>query len=248
MAKNRKKTKKKSSKHERINDILLGPLERPALLWLAAHMPQWVTPDMLTLIGFLASLMIGASYWLTNFNKNYLWLANLGFILNWFGDSLDGNLARYRKIERPRYGFFIDHVVDSISEVAIFLGLAYSPYVDFTLGTLALIAYLCMSILVYITTFVRGVFKISYGKLGPTEVRLIAIIANIVIFFIDNPQIKLPFNRTMTLYNLIVACVTILLFGFFFATAIKEGKRLDRKDRKKWLKKVRKAKESAGQG
>lgn len=242
MPKDKQKKQKKISKHKRVNDILLGPLERPALIWLAAHMPQWVSPDLLTLIGFIAALLIAVSYWLTNFNKNYLWLANFGFVLNWFGDSLDGNLARYRKIERPRYGFFIDHVVDTVSEVAIFLGLAYSPYVDFQLGTLALIAYLCMTIQVYITTCVRRVFRISYGKLGPTEARLIAISANTLIFFAGNPLINIPYIGSVSLYNLIVAGVALLLFAIFFSTAIEEGKKLNRKDRKKWLKKMRKAK------
>jgi len=85
---------------------------------------------MLTIFGFLSSILIGVSYYLSNFNRNYLWLASLGFILNWFGDSLDGNLARYRNIERPLYGFFIDHAMDIMSEVVIFLGLASSPFVD----------------------------------------------------------------------------------------------------------------------
>jgi len=91
MPKDKQKKQKKISKHKRVNDILLGPLERPALIWLAAHMPQWVSPDLLTLIGFIAALLIALSYWLTNFNKNYLWLANFGFVLNWFGDSLDAD-------------------------------------------------------------------------------------------------------------------------------------------------------------
>jgi archaetidylinositol phosphate synthase len=111
--------------------------------------PSWVSPDMLTIFGFLAGILIGVSYLLTNLDKNFLWLANLGFVLNWLGDSLDGNLARYRKIERPRYGFFIDHAVDIITEVFIFLGLAFSPYVDFKIAILALIAYLCMTNLVF---------------------------------------------------------------------------------------------------
>jgi phosphatidylglycerophosphate synthase len=233
---------KKIKKHRRVNDILLGPIERPAIQWLVERLPHWVTPDHLTFFGFAASILIGVSYYLTTFDKNYLWLANLGFFFNWFGDSLDGNLARFRKIERPRYGFFIDHTIDTVSEMAIFIGIGLSPYVDLTLALLALIGYLCMANLVYITTSVKGVFKISYGKLGPTEVRVIAMISNAVVFFLGNPQVVVPLlNTTVSLYNLIILCIIFLLFFFFTYTVITQAIKFERKDRKKWLKKLQKA-------
>ena len=242
----KKKELKNIKKHHRVNNILLGPLERPAIAWLVEHMPHWVTPDHLTFLGLLASVLIGACYYLTNYDKNFLWLANLGFILNWFGDSLDGNLARYRKIERPRYGFFIDHTIDTISEVIIFIGIGLSPYVDLNLALLALVGYQCMANLVYITTSVKGEFKISYGSLGPTEVRVIAIIANIIIYAIDNPLIHLPWQSTpIKLYNLILMGAIFLLFFFFTYTTITQGIKLERKDRKKWLKKLQKSKDSS---
>src|SRR5512147_2001859 len=124
--------------HRRVNDILLGPLERPALQWLAARLPAWVTPDLLTGLGLFASVIIFLAYTATNLDKGFLWLASLGFVLNWFGDSLDGTLARYRKIERPRYGFFVDHIVDAASECMVFLGIGLSPYVRFDLACVAL--------------------------------------------------------------------------------------------------------------
>ncbi len=102
--------------HQRVNDILLGPLERPALAWLAAHMPAWVSPDTLTGIGVLGAVIIFLSYSLSNVHSGFLWLASLGFVINWFGDSLDGTLARYRRCERPKYGYFIDHTVDAFNE------------------------------------------------------------------------------------------------------------------------------------
>jgi phosphatidylglycerophosphate synthase len=245
MAKKNKKELKNIKKHHRVNKILLGPLERPAIAWLVEHMPHWVTPDHLTFLGLFASILIGVSYYLTNIDKNFLWLANLGFFLNWFGDSLDGNLARFRKIERPRYGFFIDHTIDTISEVIIFGSIGLSPYVDLRLALLALVGYQCMANLVYITTSVRGEFKISYGSLGPTEVRVIAMIANAVIYFIGNPKINLPvLNQTVMLYNLILMVVIFLLFFFFTYTTVTQGIKLERKDRKKWLKKLQKNKEN----
>ena len=149
-------------KHKRVNDIFLGPLERPALQWLSAHMPAWITPDICTAIGVLGALVTSIGYILSNIDRNYLWLASFGFVVNWFGDSLDGTLARYRHIERPKFGFFIDHTTDSFSQVVIFLGLGLSPYVSFNVACLALIAYLMLSVLAYVRTCVVGEFKASW--------------------------------------------------------------------------------------
>jgi archaetidylinositol phosphate synthase len=215
--------------HQRVNDILLGPLERPALQFFARNMPAWVTPDKLTTLGLMGSVLIFVSYLLTRWNPVFLWLASLGFVINWFGDSLDGTLARYRKIQRPIYGFFIDHSLDAVSETLVFIGLGLSPYVRLDLALLALVGYLLMSVLVYIRTCVDGVFKISYGKLGPTEVRVLAIIANTVLFFSSNPQWNTSVG-TFGVYDLFVIGVIILLYGFFLSTTAQEIRRLQHVD------------------
>jgi archaetidylinositol phosphate synthase len=213
--------------HKRVNDILLGPLERPALRWLAAHMPAWINPDILTGVGILGSVVVFFSYWLTTVDANFLWLASLGLVINWFGDSLDGTLARYRKIERPKYGFFVDHTVDAVSTLLVVFGLGVSPYVKFEIACLALISYLLMSVLVYIRTYVDGVFKISYGRFGPTEVRLIIIIANTVIYFVGNPVIRLWFGA-ISIYDLIAGIVAALLAMIFVLSTIKQARELAR--------------------
>lgn len=214
---------------KRVNHTLLGPLERPALLWLAARLPGWVRPDLLTLLGFLASLLILASYYLTNFDPRFLWLASFGFLLNWFGDSLDGTLARFRQIERPKYGFFVDHTVDTLVEVCIFLGMGLSPYVDFRLASLALIGYLMLSILVFIKTYVDGEFRISWARLGPTEMRVIAVLANTIVFFTGNPAFDLPFGR-VSLYNAVVGAVILLLFTGYLVILLQQAGRLAKLD------------------
>ena len=177
----------RNPEHKRINDAFLRPLEKPALNWLAAHMPYWVTPDHLTALGMFASVLIAASLILTNISPAYLWLASLGVVLNWFGDSLDGTLARYRKIERSNYGYFIDHAVDALDEVLIFLALGISPYVRMELAGLALVSYLLLSIQSFLYSQVSGVFQISFIRIGPTEMRCIMILSNTVVFFIGNP-------------------------------------------------------------
>ena len=226
--------------HKRENDILLGFLERPALQWLAARMPDWVTPDTLTWIGIAASVLIFISYTLTNISPHFLWLASFGFILNWFGDSLDGTLARYRHIERPRYGFLVDHWVDAISAVLIFVGLGVSPYVNLVVACLGVIAYLLVSIMVYLITYVTGVFTITSAKIGPTEIRLLAIISNTAIFFIGDVAFTLPIIGVTSLYTLIVGALALIMFLYFMINtgiqarrlALLDGKRLERKQAK----------------
>ena len=203
--------------HKRVNDILLAPLERPALKWLAAHMPTWINPDILTGIGILGAVLIFFGYWLSNEISGFLWLANLGFIINWFGDSLDGTLARYRQCERPKYGFFVDHTADAFCQVLIVVGLGLSPYVTFSIACLASIGYLLMSVLVYIRTYVNGIFQLSYGKFGPSEVRAILILLNIVMFFLGIPTVALPLGLG-TVYDIPIALIAAIL-GILFTTA-----------------------------
>lgn len=204
--------------HKRVNDILLGPLERPALQWLAAHSPAWMTPDKLTAIGTFGTVMIFIGYVASRANPIFLWLASLGLLVNWYGDSLDGTLARYRNIQRPKYGFFIDHVVDALNETLIVLGLGLSPYVTFNVAALALIGYLLLSVYVYIRTFVDGVFQISYGKLGPTEIRVILFLLNTVMYFFGVWRIQLPFGR-FTIYDLPVLFIALVLFLIFLVSS-----------------------------
>lgn len=220
------------SSHRRVLDTFTGPIERPVLRWLAAHMPAWVTPDHLTAIGVFGGLVILVGYWLTGIDRNFLWLVNLGFVLNWFGDSLDGTLARYRHTERPVYGFYIDHAVDAFVEMMIFLGLGLSPYVRFDLACLALIGYFLLSILVFIRTCVKGEFVLSYGRLGPTEIRLLAMAANMLVFFIGNPTANL-FSLTLTIYDWLVAIIILIIFAIAISTTLIQARLLARMEKER---------------
>jgi archaetidylinositol phosphate synthase len=221
--------------HRRVNDILLGSLERPTLKWLAAHMPAWITPDTCTFIGVLGSLGVTASYILTNYDTNFLWLASLGFVVNWLGDSLDGTLARYRRIERPIFGFFVDHITDAFSVSVIVLGLGLTPYISFNIACLMLIAYLLLCVLVFVRTSAVGEFKISYGKLGPTEIRAFAILLNTAMYFggVPTPVWKLGILGQVAFspYDLIVAALALLLLCFFIVTAVQETIRLTKENK-----------------
>jgi phosphatidylglycerophosphate synthase len=220
--------------HRRVNDILLGPLERPTLKWLAAHMPAWVTPDTCTIVGVLGAVGVAVSYVLSNYDRNFLWLASLGFVINWFGDSLDGTLARHRRIERPIYGFFVDHTMDAFSVSIIMLGLGLTAYVNFTIACLALIAYLLLSVLVFLRTSAVGEFKISYSKLGPTEIRVLAILLNTIMYLGGEREFVWQIgtlSQPVSPYDLIVAAIALLVLYFFLVTAAKETIRLARENK-----------------
>ncbi|MGB4580266.1 MAG: CDP-alcohol phosphatidyltransferase family protein [Coriobacteriia bacterium] len=205
--------------HTRVNKMLLGPLERPALQWMAAHSPAWVTPDVLTGLGVVGSAMCFAGYWLSGGGKWWLLLACAGFFVNWVGDSLDGTLARYRKIERPRFGFYIDHTVDAITEFLTIIGIGMSPYLRLDIAAFAMIGYLLMSTHVYIRTAVDGVFKISFGTFGPTEMRVIIVIVNIAIMAAEGWFLT-PIAGTLLPFDIIGIVLAVALSGVFLVTSM----------------------------
>ncbi len=149
---------------------------------MAENLPSWVKPDHLTAVAMLGALLTGFSYWFCHWGRGFLWLANLGLLLHWWGDSLDGTLARVRKIEREKYGFFVDHLCDALSVLIICAGLGASPYMHFNIALLLVICYYLLMILVYLLTYVRGIFKISFGGAGPTEIRAIVFLLNALLY------------------------------------------------------------------
>ncbi|MBR5063156.1 MAG: CDP-alcohol phosphatidyltransferase family protein, partial [Bacteroidales bacterium] len=165
---------------KRIQKSFLNSIEKKVLVYLAGKMPAWVTSDMLTFVGFLGAIVMALGYCLSNLNLHWLWLSCFGLFLNWFGDSLDGSLARVRNSQRKTYGFFIDHNVDVINETIMFVGVGCSPLVNMSFAMLALVAYLMLSVYVYIDCHLKGEMRLSYGGLGPTEFRLMLIVVNIL--------------------------------------------------------------------
>ncbi len=169
---------KRGVEAEREPNFLLASFERRFLPWLAAKLPRWVLPDDLTAIGLLSAFGICVAYQLSNDGLGWLWVASALLVVQWLGDSLDGTLARTRGIQRPKYGFYLDHMVDAISTAAIGIGLGLSPFMLLSIGTLIVVAYLILSINVYLESMAFGRFRIGYGLLGPTEIRAILIILN----------------------------------------------------------------------
>jgi phosphatidylglycerophosphate synthase len=161
---------------------ITAPLERRALLWLAERMPPWVSPDGLTALGFVAQIGAGVAYALAAGDRRWLHAVNLCLLANWFGDSLDGSIARFRDQSRPRYGFYLDHMVDALGAFFLLGGMGLSGLLEARLAVGLLIVYFLMNINVYLATHTRGVFKISYGAFGGTELRILLAAANVAAF------------------------------------------------------------------
>lgn len=168
---------------KRIQQSFLARAEKSTLLWLAARTPRFINSDHLTVLGLVAMAAAGAAYWWSAANRTGLLLVIACLALNWLGDSLDGTLARFRNCPRPRYGFYVDHVVDAFSALFLLGGLALSGYMSPGIALGLLIAYLMLSIEIYLASYTLGDFKISYFKMGPTELRLLLCAGNLALFW-----------------------------------------------------------------
>jgi archaetidylinositol phosphate synthase len=161
--------------------FLLAVPEARVLEAIARRMPPWIKPDHLTALGVVAALAIAAAYVLSNGDSAWLWAASALLVVHWLGDSLDGTLARVRRSERPRYGYYLDHLVDAFATAAIGIGLGLSPYMLLAVGLAIVVVYLILSINTYLETHAFGVFTLGYGRFGPTEARLMLIAVNTVL-------------------------------------------------------------------
>lgn len=194
---------------------ILAPLERAALRAMARRMPRWVNSDHLSLLGLVAMFLAGVCYALSGQNPLMLHLVNLFIFLNWFGDSLDGTLARYRDRQRPRYGFYVDHIIDTFGALFFIFGLALSGFMSERVAAALLIVFLMLAINSYLAAYALGIFKISQWKLGPTEMRLVLIIGNLYLLHSSHTRL---FGRRFLLFDVggvvsIIAMATMLVFS-----------------------------------
>ncbi|HLW83223.1 MAG TPA: CDP-alcohol phosphatidyltransferase family protein [Candidatus Acidoferrales bacterium] len=196
----------------RIQESFTAALERKLLLWLAARMPARINSDHLTLLGFVSMFFAGASYALARWNSLGLLLATFFLALNWFGDSLDGTLARVRNCQRPRYGFYVDHIIDSVGAIFLIGGLAVSRYVDWRIAAGMLAAFLLLSIETYLATYTLGAFRMSFGKFGPTEIRILLAFGNFALWLWPDARVPGLFWRVFDFGGLIAIAGMLLMF------------------------------------
>jgi len=172
---------KKFQEASRVHKSILADAEKRLLIRIANKLPKWINSDHLTILGFLGMAFAGVSYCLSAFNKYWLIMVVVSLFVNWFGDSLDGTVARVRNKLRPRYGFYVDHIVDAFGIMFLLGGLIFSNYISSLIGFGLLITYFLMSIEIYLATYTIGKFQISFWNLGPTELRILLAIGSLAL-------------------------------------------------------------------
>lgn len=222
-------------KSERIQTSFLNAAEKKTLIWLAHRQPRWVTSDLLTFIGVIGAVICATGYALSNFNLYWLWLSSLGLVINWYGDSLDGTLARVRDCQRPIYGFFIDHSLDAITICIMCIGAGLSSVFRMDIAMLLLIGYLVLSIYTYICTILKDEFRLTYGGgFGPTELRLFIIILNTIVMYTPWVNIRYSIKEyDFGVYDIVSFSISILLFAMWLHQFLRDRKVLSEKDPKK---------------
>ena len=212
---------------ERIQENLIARVERRALNRICAVLPRWVTPDMLTFLGLFGALLVFAGYLASNLDENWLWLSIAGYAVHWFGDSLDGSLARFRRIERPRYGYFLDHSCDGFATMLVVIGIGLSTHVEMEVALIALAGYLLMSIHAFLSVRVLGELRLSYLNAGPTELRLV-LIGLTLAMLIAGPEH--PIVWQLNVFDLFVGSVGLLLIVLFVTQTAATARRLGREE------------------
>jgi phosphatidylglycerophosphate synthase len=202
--------------------FVLTRFERWALPRIAASLPRWVLPDHLTALGVFGATLIAAGYLCTRWTPAWLWVVNLGLVIHWLGDSLDGTLARVRKHERPRYGFYLDHLTDAYATIVIGVGLGFSPYMLLSVSMSLVIAYLVLSINVYLETHVFGVFRYGYGIVGPTEARVVLLLMNLLALVVG----PLAFEAAGVGFTLFDVVGVLLALGMIALLLTRAGRNL----------------------
>ena len=206
---------------QRVNDSVLGALERPALAWMVRRLPAAIVPDHLTAFGVFGALLTAIGFVMSGRSLPWLWLSSLGLIVNWLGDSLDGNLARLRHIERPRYGFFIDHTSDLFCQSLTFITLGLSPLAHFGMACVGLITFLMAFVYTLITAQTRATMRITYFYFGPTEIRALLLLGNLLSLAFGVIDLRrwapwLPANGAVSLHD---AFIAVLVGGGIVAIA-----------------------------
>ncbi len=213
---------------KRVQVSFLAPLEKRVLLWLARRTPACITPDHLTLLGLASLAGAGLSYWYASRSRAGLILAIACLGLNWLGDSLDGTLARVRNRQRPRYGFYVDHIVDAVGTFFLLTGLALSGYMSPAIAAGLLIAYFLLSIQVYLATYTLGDFHLSFWKFSPTELRILLAAGNVALLY--HPVVWIH-GAGFQLFDVGGAAGVTGMAIMFAAAAMKNTRRLYRLER-----------------
>jgi len=219
----------------RLNNSVLGAWERPTLAWMAVRLPAAVVPDQLTAFGMLGGMLTACGYVLSRSSLSWLWLACLGLVINWLGDSLDGTLARLRRIERQRYGFFVDHTCDLFCQVITFVSLGVSPLVHFGVACLGLITFLVAFVYTLIIAHARGTMRITYFHFGPSEIRTLLILGNLLTLAVGVVHLRLwaalpVWLDAISIHDAVIALLSVAGMLVITALAVSDAHALSLED------------------
>ena len=211
----------------RINQSLTAAVEKRALTWMAERAPRWLTSDPLTLLGLFAQIGAGLFYALSRYDKSGLIGVIVCIVLNWFGDSMDGTLARVRNQQRPRYGFYVDHMVDIFGATALMCGLGCSGFVHWQVAIAMLVAFLLLSAESYVATYTLSCFQMSQGIFGPTEIRILLILGNLAL--LRSPHATVMGHRLL-LFDLGGTIAAVAMFAMAIAVTARHTAELYRRE------------------
>lgn len=210
----------------RIQHNVLASAERRFLTWLCAHLPAWIKPDHLTALGLVGALIIFAGYWASALHAEWLWLVIVGLVVHWLGDSLDGSLARFRHIERPNFGYFIDHSSDGLANLMIMGGLGLSPFVRLDIALFTLAGYLLLSVHAFLAARVVGDLRLSYLAAGPTELRLLLVAMTLAMLMLGGEPVL---GTRLSAFDLFVLCVGVVLIVLFVVQTLSTARQIARR-------------------
>jgi archaetidylinositol phosphate synthase len=211
----------------RVNEALTASVEKRVLVWMAERAPAWVSSDGLTLLGLGAQIGAGICYALARYDRRALLLVIVCVVLNWLGDSLDGTLARVRRQQRPRYGFYVDHMVDVFGSVALMGGLACSGFLHWQTAIAMLVAFLLLSSESYLATYTLSCFELSQGLFGPTEIRILLIIGDVAL--LRSPYSTL-FGHRMLLFDVGGVIAVVGMFAMVILVTVRHTLQLYREE------------------
>lgn len=208
---------------KRIQTSFLNSAEKKALIWMAKRLPKWMTSDCLTYIGVAGSVLFLIGGILACYNIYYLWISILGLVIHWYGDSMDGTLARVRETQRPVYGFFIDHTLDAVTTAFICIGAGFSPMFRMDVALLVLTGYLALSVYTYIRIILKNEFCLTYGKFGPTEFRLLLIIICLLYMYTPMNQYQYEIlSCSFSIFDILGIIISAILILIYLIQFIKD--------------------------
>ena len=223
----------RGKEQQAINTAITGKAEEKAKEWICPRIPNWVSPDMLTVLGYIGMVITGLGFVFGFFNRWYILLIPFGLLVNWFGDSFDGSIARYRKKSRPKYGYYIDKIVDSVAVITLALGIGLSGFFKIEIALLFASLYLALMFHVDLVTHVQGQNRNAFGLIGPTEVRIIGALFSIYMFFSKVRYLDV-YGYVVTQYDIGLFVLSVVMAAVLFVSIIKKGIELHKIDTKDW--------------